>query len=230
MMLRRGGPRPAERMPHPGRVIAGVCAGAVAVGTALLSLPFATPGPARPPLLDALFTATSAVCVTGLVTVDTGTYWSGFGQAVILLLIQIGGLGIMTLAGLVVVLFTHRLGMRASAVAQAETKALSAADLRRLIGRIVVFSLVCEAAAAIVLTTRFWSEYGMSLPRAVYEGVFHGISAFKRRPVDAKPTAAAHGLAGQRLVWVSRTHKAACRLPELREGPGAEAQTLQVAP
>ncbi len=165
-------------MPNPGRVIAGAFALAVAVGTALLSLPIATPGPERPPFLDAVFTATSAVCVTGLVTVDTGTYWSGFGQAVILLLIQAGGLGIMTLASLLAVLFTHRLGMRARAVAQAETKTLSGADLRRLIARIVVFSLVCEAATALVLTARFAIGYDTPPARAVYDGVFHAVSAF----------------------------------------------------
>lgn len=178
MRLRRDRVRRAERLPNPGLVIAGAFAAAVAVGTVLLSLPVSTAGSGRAPLVDALFTATSAVCVTGLITVDTGTYWSGFGQGVILLLIQAGGLGIMTLATLVAVLFSHRLGMRARLVAQTETKALTGADLRRLITRIALFSLACEAVAAAVLSARFALAYDRPLGLAVYQGVFHGVSAF----------------------------------------------------
>jgi trk system potassium uptake protein len=102
----------AERLPHPGRTIAGGFATAIAAGTALLSSPLATAGSGRASFEDALFTATSAVCVTGLATVDTGTYWSGFGQGVILALVQLGGLGIMTVASLVAILFSRRLGFR----------------------------------------------------------------------------------------------------------------------
>jgi trk system potassium uptake protein len=163
---------------HPGRVIAGAFAVAVAVGTGLLSLPIATAGPGRADFLTALFHATSAVCVTGLVTVDTGTYWSGFGQAVILLCIQVGGLGIMTLATLLALLLSRRLGLRARLIAQAETKALSTSDVRRVVGRVVMFSLATEAVIATVLTVRFALSYDDSLPAALYDGVFHAISAF----------------------------------------------------
>jgi potassium uptake TrkH family protein len=163
---------------HPGRVIAGAFAAAVVVGTALLSLPVARAGEGRADLVTALFHATSAVCVTGLVTVDTGTYWSGFGQTVILLLIQVGGLGIMTLATLLALLLSRRLGLRARLIVQAETKALSPSDVRRVIGRIVVFSLVSEAVVAAVLAVRFAVRYDQSLLRAAYHGVFHAISAF----------------------------------------------------
>ncbi|MCZ2858442.1 TrkH family potassium uptake protein [Blastococcus sp. VKM Ac-2987] len=171
-------PTAARGFRHPGRIIAGAFLVAVAVGTALLSLPMATPGPGRADLLTALFHATSAVCVTGLATVDTGTYWSGFGQAVILLLIQAGGLGIMTLASLFALLLSRRLGLRARLVAQAETKSLSAADVRRVLGRVVVFSLVSETVVAVVLATRFAVGYDEPLPYAVYSGVFHAVSAF----------------------------------------------------
>jgi trk system potassium uptake protein len=169
---------PTRGFHHPGRVIAGAFAVAVAIGTALLSLPIATAGPGRADFLTALFHATSAVCVTGLVTVDTGTYWSGFGQAVILLCIQAGGLGIMTLATLVALLLSRRLGLRARLIAQAETKALSASDVRRVIRRVVVFSLATEAVVATVLGVRFATGYDQSLPSAAYHGVFHAISAF----------------------------------------------------
>ena len=90
---------------------------------------------------------------------DTGTYWSGFGQGVILLLIQAGGLGIMTLASLFAVLVSRRLGLRARLVAQAETKALSTADVRRVIRTVVLFSLAAEAVVAVVLTVRFALGY-----------------------------------------------------------------------
>jgi potassium uptake TrkH family protein len=143
-----------------------------------LLLPIATAGPGRADFLTALFHATSAVCVTGLVTVDTGTYWSGFGQAVILLCIQAGGLGIMTLATLFALLVSRRLGLRARLIAQAETKALSASDVRRVIGRVVIFSLATEAVVAVVLGVRFTTRYDQSLLTAAYFGVFHAISAF----------------------------------------------------
>ena len=168
----------AKGFRHPGRVIAGAFAAAIVVGTVLLMLPIARAGEGRADFLTALFHATSAVCVTGLVTVDTGTYWSGFGQAVILLLIQVGGLGIMTLATLLALLLSRRLGLRARLIAQTETKALSAADVRRVVGRVVLFSLVSEAVVATVLALRFATAYDGSVPKAVYYGVFHAISAF----------------------------------------------------
>lgn len=174
----RGRSAPARGFRQPGQIIAGAFAGAVAVGTGLLSLPVATAGSGRVDVLTALFHATSAVCVTGLVTVDTGTHWSGFGQAVILACIQAGGLGIMTLATLFALLLSRRLGLRARLIAQAETKAISAADVRRVIGRVVVFSLATEAVVAVVLAVRFATGYGQSPVSAAYSGVFHAISAF----------------------------------------------------
>ena len=108
LVRRRVPGRPLFR--HPAQVIVTAFAAAVLAGTALLMLPLARVGPEGAPVLTALFTSTSAVCVTGLVTVDTPTYWSGFGQAVILGLIQIGGFGIMTLASLVGLLLSRRWG------------------------------------------------------------------------------------------------------------------------
>ena len=108
----------SPRRGWPSRVFALV----VAVFTALLSLPAATADGQRAPFVDALFTATSAVCVTGLVTVDTGTYWSTLGQVVILVGIQVGGLGIMTLASLLGLAVSRRLGLTQRLLASAETK------------------------------------------------------------------------------------------------------------
>jgi len=178
--LRRAAARawPVDRFQHPTQVIAGGFATAVAIGTGLLSLPAATESGQRADPVDALFTATSAVCVTGLVTVDTGGFWSPFGQGVILALIQVGGLGIMTLATLVTVLVSRRLGLRGRLVAQAETKALGLHDLRRVVRNIVLFSLISEAVVAVILTTRFAVTYDDPLQRAAYHGLFHAISAF----------------------------------------------------
>lgn len=166
------------RFQHPAQVIVGGFGLVVMIGTVLLSLPMATADGHRADLIDALFTATSAVCVTGLVIVDTATHWSVFGEVVIIGLVQVGGLGIMTLATLFALLVSGRLGLRASLLAQAETRALSMIDVRRVIGRIVLFSLVSEAIVTVVLTARFAVGYGESIGRAAYLGAFHSIAAF----------------------------------------------------
>ncbi|MFI7450246.1 TrkH family potassium uptake protein [Nonomuraea sp. NPDC049714] len=167
-----------ERFQHPARVISTGFAAAVLAGTALLSSPLASASGEPTHWITALFTATSAVCVTGLVVVDTAAHWSAFGEAVIAVLIQVGGLGIMTLATVFTVLVSGRLGLRARLFAQAETKSLSAIDLRRVVRNVVLFSLFSEAVVAVVLTLRFMLGYGEPFGRAVYLGVFHAVSAF----------------------------------------------------
>ncbi|MGM1074664.1 potassium transporter TrkG [Streptomyces sp. H28] len=116
------------RRRHPAQIVVAGFAATIAVGTVLLMLPFARQGPGAAGLPDALFTAASAVCLTGLTVVDTPAHWTGFGQAVILGLIQVGGFGIMTFASLLMVLVSHRLGLRARMTAAAETKTHSAGD------------------------------------------------------------------------------------------------------
>ena len=153
-------------------------AAAVAVGTLLLVLPIARSGDGGASLLEAFFTATSAVCVTGLAVVDTPTYWSGFGEAVILGLIQVGGLGIMTLASLLGLLVSRRLGLRTRLTAAAETRAVGLGDVRSVLKGVVVFSLVFETVTAVALTLRFWLGYDETPGRALYLGVFHAVSAF----------------------------------------------------
>ncbi|WP_282689210.1 MULTISPECIES: potassium transporter TrkG [unclassified Streptomyces] len=158
-------------------VVAGF-ASAVAVGTALLMLPVAKTGPGGAGLVEALFTSTSAVCVTGLIVVDTPEYWTGFGQAVILGLIQVGGFGIMTFASLLVLLVSHRISLKARMTAATETKTLGLGDVRSVVTGVVKISLLLEAVTALALALRFAIAYDEPWPRAVWLGVFHSVSAF----------------------------------------------------
>lgn len=172
---------PSERRPalrHPAQVIVVAFGAAVVLGTVLLMLPVARTGPHAAPFLTALFTATSAVCVTGLSTVDTPTYWSDFGQAVLLLLIQVGGFGIMTLASLVGLLVSRRLGLRTRLTAATETKSLGLGDVRAVLLGVAAVSLLVESLTAALLTGRFLIGYDEPPGTAVYHGVFHAVSAF----------------------------------------------------
>ena len=130
-----------SRLAHPARIVPAAFAFAAFAGALLLSLPSATSTGQRAQVLDAAFTSVSAVCVTGLVTVDTATYWSPFGQVVILSLVQVGGFGIMTLATLLVVLVGARLNLSSSLVAQAETRALNVGDVHDVVRRVAVTML-----------------------------------------------------------------------------------------
>jgi potassium uptake TrkH family protein len=163
---------------HPARIVPTAFLCAIVVGTVLLALPVSRQGPDGAPLITALFTATSAVCVTGLVGVDTPTYWSDFGHGVILALIQVGGFGIMTMATLLSVLVSRRLGLRGRLIAQAETRTLALGDVRAVLGRIAVAILVCEAAVTVLLAARFWIGYDYPPGRALWHGLFHAVSAF----------------------------------------------------
>ncbi|GID28997.1 TrkH family potassium uptake protein [Paractinoplanes brasiliensis] len=163
---------------HPARMVVLGFGAAVLLGSVLLALPFATGSGQAAPVMTAVFTATSAVCVTGLVVVDTGTYWSTFGELVILLLIQIGGFGIMTLASLLGLLVARRLRMRLQLGTQAETKALGVGEVRRVILNVLRITVVVEVLIAAVLTWRFADGYGHGWGRATYLGVFHSVSAF----------------------------------------------------
>jgi potassium uptake TrkH family protein len=151
---------------------------AVVVGTLLLLLPMSRADGDGAPVVDALFTATSAVTITGLVTVDTPTYWSSFGHVVILLLIQIGGFGIMSLATLLGLLVSHRLGLRMRLSTAAETKTLGIGDVRRILIGVMRISLLFEAAGAVVLSVRLLTAYDEPLGRALWLGLFHSVSAF----------------------------------------------------
>ena len=148
----------------------------ILLGATLLTLPAASRSGVSCGFRPALFTATSATCVTGLVLYDTFTQWSGFGQTVIICLIQIGGLGFMSIATLVVFLLRRKVGLRQRMVM---AQALSLNDMDgvvRLQNWVIVGSLSVEAVGALILTLRFLPEYGFAT--ALKWGVFHSISAF----------------------------------------------------
>lgn len=174
----QGPPRRRYLLRHPSQVVVTAFAVAIAAGTVLLWLPISRSGPGGSPLLTALFTATSAVCVTGLVTVDTSTYWSGFGQVVILALIQIGGFGIMTMASLLGMLVSRRMGLRTRITAAAETKSLDLGDVRRVLFGVMRVTLFFEVTVAIVLTARWTLGHDEPVGRAIALGIFHSISSF----------------------------------------------------
>lgn len=163
---------------HPAQIVVFAFVAATLVGTALLMLPIASESGSATGALPALFTAVSALCVTGLVVVDTPTHWSTFGEVVVLALIQVGGFGVMTLASLLTLLVSRRLGLRMQLTAQTETKALGLGDVRTVVGGVIVVSLVVEALTAIALTSRLLIGYGEPPGRAIYLGVFHAVSAF----------------------------------------------------
>ena len=116
--------------------------------------------------------------MTGHLVVNTATYWSPFGQVVILALIQIGGFGVMTLASLLGLLVSRRLGLRTRITAAAETRSIGIGDVRRVVAGVVLASLLLEALAAVALTARFYFGYHEPAGQALWHGVFHGVSAF----------------------------------------------------
>jgi len=164
--------------PHPAQAVVGGFASAILVGTVLLLLPISKTGPGGASFIEALFTATSAVCVTGLAVVDTLTYWTPFGHVVILLLIQIGGLGIMIFASLIGLVLARKLSIRGRITAAAEAKSVGLDDVRGLVRGILRITFAIELAVFLLLTPRFWLGYGEDFGYSVWLGMFHAVSAF----------------------------------------------------
>ena len=158
------------------KVIALVFAVIILTGALLLTLPAASRSGESCGFLPALFTATSATCVTGLVMFDTWTQWSGFGQVIILSMIQIGGLGFMSVASLVVFTLHRKVGLKQRLVMAQALSLNDMEDVVKLQKTVLVGSLSIEAAGALILTLRFWPQYGFGT--ALKWGVFHSVSAF----------------------------------------------------
>ncbi|MCX7623059.1 MAG: potassium transporter TrkG [Thermomicrobium sp.] len=178
-------PRPrAPRRPRPIAVRLAVgFALLILAGTALLSLPFASADGQRVPLVDALFTATSAVCVTGLVVRDTATSWSGFGQAVILLLIQLGGFGFATSATLLLALLGIRPTLRDRLACGMSLGEPGPGGVVRLLRRLAVLTLAIELAGALVLLPTSIAVTG-SVGHGLWWALFHSVSAFNNAGFD----------------------------------------------
>lgn len=163
---------------HPAQAIAAGFGLAIMAGTLVMMLPIAKTGPGGAGFLEALFTATSAVCVTGLAVVDTATYWTPFGQVVILVLIQLGGFGIMSFASLLGVLMARRLGLKSRIQAAAETKSTGFGDVRSVLLGVLRITVVTEVVVALTLTLRFAVGLGNPWGHSLWLGFFHSVSAF----------------------------------------------------
>ncbi len=163
---------------HPAQGIAVGFGLAILTGTLVLMLPIAMSGPGGAGVLEALFTTTSAVCVTGLAVVDTATHWTPFGQTTILILIQLGGFGIMSFASLLGVLMARRLGLKSRILAATETKSTGFGDVRSILVGIIRIIISVELVVAIILTLRFYIGYGNPIGKSIWLGIFHSVSAF----------------------------------------------------
>lgn len=160
-------------------------AGVILAGTLLLLLPFATNSGEGATFWDALFTSTSAVCVTGLIVQDTATYWSGFGQAVILLLIQIGGMGVITVAAAITMASGKKISLMQRSTMQDAISAPQVGGIVRFTGFILKGIFLFELLGALVLMTVFVPEYGV---KGIWLAVFHSISAFCNAGFDLMGT------------------------------------------
>lgn len=150
----------------------------IVVGTGLLMLPIARSGPGGASFIEAFFTAVSAVCVTGHVIVDTATHWTGFGQTVIMVLIQVGGFGVMTFASIIGIAVVRRLSLASRVTTAAETKSVGLDDVKSLVLSVLKISLAIEGVVAVILFLWFWLRYGMAPGEAAWVGLFHGVSSF----------------------------------------------------
>ena len=172
---------------HPNRTVALAFLVTILLGTLLLMQPLARADGVAAPWLTALFTAVSAVCVTGLVVVDTGTYWSGFGQWVILALFQIGGFGMMTAATLLGLMVNRSLRLRTKLITQVETHSLGLGDVSSVARLVFGVTLVAELVIATLLTLRLHLAYDLPWREAAWSGLFHAVSAFNNAGFSIHP-------------------------------------------
>jgi len=160
----------------PARIIILGFMGLILMGTILLMLPISTQKPGGAGFMEALFTATSATCVTGLIVQDTATYWSTFGQVVLIVLIQIGGMGVVTMAVAITMFAGRRIGLKQRWVMQESIAAPQVGGIVRMTGFILKATLLIEGIGALLLSFRFCPEFGFW--KGLWYSVFHSISAF----------------------------------------------------
>lgn len=154
----------------------------ILTGAILLTLPISTQSGEVTNFLDSIFTATSAVCVTGLVVQDTGTYWSTFGQGVILTLIEIGGLGFMAMSTFFAMVLGKRISLRERLVMQEAYNTFSLQGIINHVRYMLLFTVSVQLFAALILMTQFIPVYGVGT--GIYYGIFHAISAFNNAGFD----------------------------------------------
>lgn len=152
------------------------------VGAVLLSMPISSKNGQYTNFIDCVFISTSASCVTGLVTLDTGTHWNYFGQFVILCLIQIGGLGFMSIATLFALLMGRRITLKERIVIQQSLNSFSIQGLVKMSKYLLTFTFIVEIIGAILLATQFVPQFGFA--KGMYFGIFHSVSAFCNAGID----------------------------------------------
>lgn len=160
----------------PAQILVAGFAGLIILGTILLTLPISSRSGQWTPFIDAFFTATSATCVTGLVVVDTGTYYSVFGQMVILGLIQMGGLGIMTMTTIFALIVGKKINLKERLIMREALNSMNLEGVVRLTRSIIGMTLLIEGLGAVILAVRF--SYDVGWRKGIYFGFFHSVSAF----------------------------------------------------
>lgn len=148
----------------------------ILVGALILTLPISSTSGERTNFLDALFTATSAVCVTGLIVVDTGTYWNMFGQTLIMILIEIGGLGFMSFTTLIAIILGKKITLRERLILQDAMNTFNIQGLVKMVKYVLVFTVTVQFFGTLLFSTQFIPEYGLG--RGLFYSIFHSISAF----------------------------------------------------
>lgn len=174
----------------------------ILTGSILLMLPVSAQSGKMTSFFDALFTATSATCVTGLVIHNTATYWSAFGQGIILLLIQIGGMGVVTIAVSIVTISGRKIGLMQRSTMQEAISAPSVGGIVRLTGFILKSTIIIELAGALLMMPVFCRDFGIG--KGIWYGIFHSISAFCNAGFDLmgsrEPFSSMTGYSGNGIV------------------------------
>jgi len=180
-----------NRFSHPSAIVVMGFLGMIALSTAVLMLPVSRADSSAPAdFLVALFTAVSAVCVTGLSVVDTGTYWSPFGHVALMVMFQVGGFGMMVSATLLGLWAARSMQLRMRVLLQSETRALSMGDVRGVLAAVLITTLVIELLAAAWLALRFALGYGKGWGEALWlEGKGLMRMSCRRAPAPHVPAA-----------------------------------------
>ncbi len=181
------GPLTSRSIGHPAQLVVGGFAAIILIGTAVLLLPFATVGPGNAPFSTALFTSTAAVTLGGMAVTDMATYWTPAGQATVLVLVQVGGIGIVTSASLLFLVVARRVGLRGRLATQTELHTVDLGSTKRLLVAIVGFSLAFQAVTVVALTTRLWLGTDRGFGEAAWNGLFHGVAAFNNAGLSIFP-------------------------------------------